>query len=335
MKINSVADVQTLVKNLRAGDRNALAQAITLAESSQAEHHTFRMELMEACMPFTGKSKRIGITGIPGAGKSTFIEALGLFLCTGGKQVAVLAIDPSSTRSGGSILGDKTRMNELSVHKNAFIRPSPGGNSIGGIAANTREAMLLCEAAGFDVVLIETIGVGQSETWVRSIVDLFLLLAVPNTGDELQGIKRGIMEMADMIVINKADGDMLNKAKQTRQQLLSAVHLFPFPESKVAVEIHEVSSLEKKGIESTWNSIEKYFSVIHTNGWKELQRKTQEKEWLHRLLHEEWSKMIHGLLNKSEWAELEKRIESGNTGVYKEVRALIESLKKKIRGENS
>ncbi|MFI5202990.1 MAG: methylmalonyl Co-A mutase-associated GTPase MeaB [Flavobacteriales bacterium] len=326
VKINNVADVRTLVENLRAGDINSLSQAITLAESVQPEHGPLRMELMDACLPFTGNAKRIGITGIPGAGKSTFIEALGLLLCNAGKKVAVLAIDPSSTRSGGSILGDKTRMAELSVHPNAFIRPSPGGNSIGGIAANTREALLLCEAADFDVVLIETIGVGQSETWVRSITDLFLLLTVPNTGDELQGIKRGIMEMADLIVVNKADGDMITKAKQTRQFLLNAIHLFPFPDSKIPVDVVEVSSLEKKGIDATWTAIEKYDEAIHTNGWKKTLRKAQEKEWFYRLLNEEWAKMIHSVISEKDWIELEKRIESGHSGIYREVNDIITRL---------
>ena len=204
-----------LIDGIRAGDRRALARAITLVESSRTDHRGQATEVLEALLPATGGSMRVGISGAPGVGKSTFIEALGLHVARSGLRVAVLAVDPSSARTGGSILGDKTRMPELSRHEHAFIRPSPGGTQLGGVARHTREAMLLCEAFGFDVVIVETIGVGQSEVAVADMVDLFLLLVAPGGGDELQGIKRGIMELADLVVVNKADGDLAAAAGRT------------------------------------------------------------------------------------------------------------------------
>ena len=222
--------VEELISGILHGDRTLLSRAITLVESSRFEHQQRAQQVIERCLPYSGKSIRLGITGVPGAGKSTLIEALGRYLTGHGHKVAVLAIDPSSERSKGSILGDKTRMEELSVDPNAFIRPSPSAGSLGGVARKTREIITLCEAAGFDVVIVETVGVGQSEVAAHSMVDFFLLLQLANTGDELQGIKRGIMEMADMITINKCELDR-NRSELAAGQFRNALHLFPMPES--------------------------------------------------------------------------------------------------------
>ena len=218
---------EILFEGIRTGEITALSAAITLLESTKPEDKKASNLLIQMCLPFAGNSIRVGITGVPGVGKSTFIEAFGMNLIQQGKKLAVLAIDPSSGKSGGSILGDKTRMNELSMAKNAFIRPSPAGNSLGGVARKTRESILLCEAAGFDYILVETVGVGQSETAVHSMVDFFLLLMLAGAGDELQGIKRGIMEMADALVITKADGDNVKRSNLARQEYQNAMHLFP------------------------------------------------------------------------------------------------------------
>jgi LAO/AO transport system kinase len=332
VSLKSVQDVRQLAQEIIKGNRLALAQGITLAESTHPKDGLLRVELLESCLPYSGKSLRIGITGIPGAGKSTFIEALGMHLCNRGEKIAVLAVDPSSAKSGGSILGDKTRMTALSVNENAFIRPSPGGDSPGGIAAHTREAMLLCEAAGFEIVLIETVGVGQSETWVRSISDMFILLTVPNTGDELQGIKRGIMEMADLIIINKCDGMQIENAHKSLQQLKSASHLFPYPDSKVQVEVLEVSSLENTGIDNAWNHIQQFFSVIEKNGWKNEQRKTQEEKWLHSLLNIAWLRMLKDAIPENEWRLMRDRVKNDQGSIYREVYNIISRIQSKFKG---
>ena len=234
------------LEGILRGEVSVLGQAVTLVESSLPEDHAIAQEVIEKCLPYAGKSIRIGITGVPGAGKSTFIEALGMHILQHGHKLAVLAIDPSSERTKGSILGDKTRMEELSVARNAFIRPSPSAGSLGGVARKTRESIVLCEAAGFDTVFVETVGVGQSETAVHSMVDFFLLIQLAGTGDELQGIKRGIMEMADGIAINKSDGTNIEKSKLARQQYKNALHLFPMPESGWNPEVITCSAIEKK-----------------------------------------------------------------------------------------
>ena len=238
--------INEFVQGIKEGSRALLSQAITLIESALPEHQSLSQELIKRCLPLSGKSIRIGITGVPGAGKSTFIESFGGFLTAKGHHLAVLAIDPSSERSGGSILGDKTRMEELSADERAFIRPSPSGGTTGGVARKTRESIILCEAAGYDTIIVETVGVGQSETAVHSMVDFFLLLMIPGAGDELQGMKRGIMEMADMIVINKADGDTLTLARKAKTEYTNAMHLFPLPPSGWAPAVLTCSSLENK-----------------------------------------------------------------------------------------
>jgi LAO/AO transport system kinase len=243
---------------IQRGDVAVLGQAITLVESALTKHRSIAETLIEKCLPLSGKSIRIGITGVPGVGKSTFIEAWGNYLTSLGHKVAVLAVDPSSQTSKGSILGDKTRMNDLAINPKAFIRPSPSAGSLGGVAQKTRESIILCEAAGFDVILIETVGVGQSETAVHSMTDFFLLLMLSGAGDELQGIKRGIMEMADHLTITKADGDNLKKAKLAASEYKNALHLFPAQESGYTPQVSICSALEKTGLDSIWSTIESY-----------------------------------------------------------------------------
>ena len=258
--------VEELVAGIRHGDRTLLSRAITLVESSLHAHQRKAQEVIERCLPYSGKSVRLGITGVPGAGKSTTIEALGKMLTAHNHKVAVLAIDPSSERSKGSILGDKTRMEELSVDPNAFIRPSPSAGSLGGVARKTREIITLCEAAGFDVVIVETVGVGQSEVAAHSMVDFFLLLQLANTGDELQGIKRGIMEMADMIAINKCELDM-QRSELAAAQFRNALHLFPMPESGWTVKVSLCSAYTKQGLEELWNDVMDYVTFTKGNGY--------------------------------------------------------------------
>ena len=258
--------VEELVSGILHGDSTLLSRAITLVESSLLAHQRKAREVIERCLPYSGKSVRLGITGVPGAGKSTTIEALGKYLTSHNHKVAVLAIDPSSERSHGSILGDKTRMEELSVDPNAFIRPSPSAGSLGGVARKTREIITLCEAAGFDVVIVETVGVGQSEVAAHSMVDFFLLLQLANTGDELQGIKRGIMEMADMISINKCELDR-QRSELSAAQFRNALHLFPMPESGWTVKVTLCSAYTKEGVAELWNSVMEYVTFTKQNGY--------------------------------------------------------------------
>ncbi len=268
-----------LLGKLKQGDRAALSQSLTLVESKNAEHRKAAEELTHQALPLSGKSIRIGITGVPGVGKSTFIEAFGQHLTSIGKKVAVLAIDPSSTKNRGSILGDKTRMNELSLNQNAFIRPSPSAGSLGGVARKTRESILLCEAAGYDVIIIETVGVGQSETAVKSMVDFFMLLMLAGAGDELQGIKRGIMEMADLLVINKADGDNLANAKRASGEYKRALHLFPPNPNEWIPRVSTASALEQNGMEDIWSVIGEFENHQKTKGYFEDTRKEQALKW--------------------------------------------------------
>ena len=258
--------VEEMVDGILHGDRVMLSRAITLVESSRFDHRAKAQQVIEQCLPHSGKSVRLGITGVPGAGKSTTIEALGKMLTALNHKVAVLAIDPSSERSKGSILGDKTRMEELSTDPNAFIRPSPSAGSLGGVARKTREIIILCEAAGFDTVIVETVGVGQSEVAAHSMVDFFLLLQLANTGDELQGIKRGIMEMADMIAINKSDIDQ-NRSELSAQQFRNALHLFPMPESQWSVPVVLCSAYSKMGLQDIWNKVMEYVAFTKKNGY--------------------------------------------------------------------
>ncbi len=263
-----------------------LSQAITIVESSRADHNKLGREIVTSCLPESGNSIRIGITGVPGVGKSTFIEELGSIISSSGKKLAILAIDPSSVRSGGSIMGDKTRMEKLAADKNVFIRPSPSAGSLGGVASKTRETIILCEAAGYDVIFIETVGVGQSEVTVHSMVDFFLLLMLPGSGDELQGIKRGIMEMADMIAITKADGDNKKRAERALADFKNALHLFPPNENGWIPTARSCSAYDRKGISEIWTVIQEF--IVHTrgNGWFDKNRNAQARSWMHQTIEE-------------------------------------------------
>lgn len=277
---------------LTTGNRQALSSAITLIESKLEDDKEEARNLLLKCLENPQKSWRIGITGVPGVGKSTFIEEFGRIILDKGLKLAVLAIDPSSSISGGSILGDKTRMQWLSVQENVFIRPTPSGLNLGGVAKHTRESILLCEAAGYDVILVETVGVGQSETVVHSIVDFFLLLMLAGAGDDLQGIKRGIMEMADALVITKADGENILKAKQARSQYASAMHLFPPKENDWIVPALTSSSIERQGLDDVWSAISSFFNRYTSNGWISKNRSQQELRIMKDYLGELWLEKI-------------------------------------------
>ena len=276
-----------LIEKIILGDKVALSRAITLIESTNPIHFEKANEVINECLPYANKSVRIGITGVPGVGKSTFIEAFGKHLTNIGKKVAVLAIDPSSTLSHGSILGDKTRMEELVKDEYAFIRPSASGESLGGVARKTREAIILCEACGFDTIIIETVGVGQSETAVHSMVDFFLLLKISGAGDELQGIKRGIMEMADAIVINKADGDNIQKAKMAQIEFNRALHLFPMKDSGWQPKVTTCSSITSDGISEVYAIILAYISQSTASGYFNSNREAQNQYWMMETINEQ------------------------------------------------
>lgn len=278
--------VQEYVDGIINGNRTILGQAITLIESSLPDHNQIAQKIIEKCLPYAGNSIRIGITGVPGVGKSTFIESMGKYITSKGNKLAVLAVDPSSERSKGSILGDKTRMEELATDPDAFIRPSPSAGSLGGVARKTRETIVLCEAAGFNTIFIETVGVGQSETAVHSMVDFFLLLMLAGAGDELQGIKRGIMEMADAIVINKADGENIRKAEQAKNEYQNALHLFPPTPSGWIPKVLTCSSLVKTGIDEVWEVINEFIEKQKSNKFFALKRKEQAKYWMYESINE-------------------------------------------------
>jgi LAO/AO transport system kinase len=278
--------VDEYVDGILAGNRSILSRAITLIESSLPAHSEKAQLIIEKCIPWSTNSFRIGITGVPGVGKSTFIEAFGMHLIGQGHKIAVLAVDPSSEISKGSILGDKTRMEVLANHPHAFIRPSPSAGSLGGVARKTREIIILCEAAGFDRVLVETVGVGQSETAVHSMVDFFLLLMLSGAGDELQGIKRGIMEMCDGMVINKADGDNLLKAQMARVQYQNALHLFPLPSSGWTPRVEMCSSIKKTGIHEVAGMIDEFSASTRNNGFFYKKRKSQQKHQMYEAIHQ-------------------------------------------------
>jgi len=298
------------------GNRTILSKAITIIESSLPEHQNTAKKIIEKCLPYSGKSTRIGISGVPGAGKSTFIEALGKHITQNSNKLAVLAIDPSSEKSKGSILGDKTRMEDLSNDANAFIRPSPAAGSLGGVARKTRETVILCEAAGFNTIFIETVGVGQSETAVHSMVDFFLLIQIAGAGDELQGIKRGIMEMADGIVINKADGSNIKKSELAAAEFRNAIHLFPMPASGWIPQVLTCSSVYKTGINKVWEMILGYCSFTNKNNYFELRRRDQARYWMYETinnqLHDSFyhNNEIKTLLKKLENEVLNDRLSS-------------------------
>nr|WP_262913946.1 methylmalonyl Co-A mutase-associated GTPase MeaB [Aequorivita vitellina] len=300
--------VSQLVSKILNQNQTALSQAITIIESTAKKHQKQAKEIIEQCLPHANKSIRIGITGVPGVGKSTFIESFGSLLIANGKKVAVLTVDPSSSISGGSILGDKTRMEELVKAPNAFIRPSASGDTLGGVARKTRETIILCEAAGFNVILIETVGVGQSETAVHSMTDFFLLLKLAGAGDELQGIKRGIMEMADSIIINKADGDNLKAAKMAKNEFNRALHLYPAKESGWAPKTLLSSALKNEGISEIWEVVSNYFETVKSNGYFQYKRKEQNKFWLMQTVESRLKSEFYA--NPSVKIELQKQLKA-------------------------
>ncbi len=297
------------VAGILEGNITILAQAITLIESNNPTHYAQAQEIIERCLPHSGKSVRIGITGVPGAGKSSFIEAVGNMVTSFNHKLAVLAIDPSSERSGGSILGDKTRMESICHNPNIFVRPSPSAGSLGGVARKTRETIVLCEAAGYDVIFIETVGVGQSETAVHSMVDMFMMLQISGAGDELQGIKRGIMEMADMMVITKADGENVTKAELAKAQYQGALHLFPLPESEWRPQVYTCSSLEGTGLEEVWQGVEQYLQHIELNGYFMANRNRQNKYWMYETINETLKSSFYNNPEiEAKMAEVEQRV---------------------------
>jgi LAO/AO transport system kinase len=279
-------DFEIYIRGVREQDRRLLSKTITLIESSRSDHQQLARKIVDELLPHTGKTVRLGITGVPGVGKSTFIESLGMYLVAAGHRVAVLAVDPSSSRSGGSVMADKTRMEKLSLEEHAFIRPSPSGGTLGGVARKTRETMLICEAAGFDVIIVETVGVGQSETTVASMVDFFLVLMLAGAGDELQGIKRGVLELADAIAINKADGDNIEKAKKAAKIYASALQMLQptLPNWKPPVLM--CSALEMTGIEDIWQTVMKFHQQFTTSGELKLKRQKQALDWLWSLVED-------------------------------------------------
>ena len=281
------ADPKMLIKGVRKHDRRLLSKTITLIESSRSDHQQLARKIVDRLLPHTGKAIRLGITGVPGVGKSTFIESLGMSLVKGGHRVAVLAVDPSSSRSGGSVMADKTRMEKLAVEENAFIRPSPSGGTLGGVARKTRETMLVCEAAGFDVIVVETVGVGQSETTVASMVDFFLVLMLAGAGDELQGIKRGVLELADAIAINKADGDNIEKAKKAAKIYASALHMLQPASPNWQPPVLTCSALEMTGIAEIWQMVMKFHKKFTSSGELEHKRQKQALDWLWSMVEDE------------------------------------------------
>lgn len=281
-----------IAEGVRAGNVRSLAKAITLIESRNLDHSLAATTLLDELLPDTGKAIRIGISGVPGAGKSTFIEAFGMDLVAQGHKVAVLAVDPTSQISGGSILGDKTRMEDLSRERNAFIRPSPAGGTLGGVARKTRETMLACEAAGYDVIIVETVGVGQSEITVASMVDFFLLLQLPNAGDELQGIKRGVMEIADAILINKAEGENRPRAELARGQYANALHMLKPKSLNWQVPVLLCSALQQEGIREAWLAIEQFREAMLESGELDARRRLQSSDWMWALLQDDLREMF-------------------------------------------
>ena len=328
-KRRKLMTVEEYVEGILKGNMPVLSQAVTLVESSRPDHQELAREILRQCLPYSGKSVRVGITGVPGAGKSTFIEALGSMITGEGHKLAVLAIDPSSERSRGSILGDKTRMEQLAGDPRAYIRPSPSAGSLGGVARKTRETVILCEAAGFDTIFIETVGVGQSETAVHSMTDFFLLILIAGAGDELQGIKRGIMEMADLVAINKADGNNLDKARLASIQYKNALHLFPPKPSGWDPQVMTCSALENSGVPEIWQTIQNYCQLTTSNGWFSTNRNQQSVWWMYETIHERLRQefyMVPGM--KQMIAEMEERVKKSEVTSFEAAQRLLDGANK-------
>jgi len=322
--------LDTIADGVRKGNIRSLAKAITLIESRNPGHSQEATELLDRLLSTTGSSIRVGISGVPGAGKSTFIEALGMLLIRRGHKVAILAVDPTSQLSGGSILGDKTRMEELARESNAFIRPSPSGDTLGGVARKTRETMLLCEAAGFDVTIVETVGVGQSEVTVASMVDFFLLLQLPNAGDELQGIKKGVMEIADAILVNKAEGDNRPRAEMARQQYENALHLLKPKSPNWRVPARLCSALHNQGIEEIWQTILEFAETMQQTGEFEAKRRLQASDWMWSLVMDELKDLF--LRNRNVAALIDQvqiGVRQGTSSPGAAAKRLIEAFRQK------
>lgn len=321
----SSLSLDAYVDGIKSSDRTILSRAITLIESTKAEHRELAQNIIEACLPDTGNAIRIGITGVPGVGKSTFIESLGNHIIDQGNKLAVLAIDPSSTRTKGSILGDKTRMESLATSDQAFIRPSPTGGSLGGVARKTRETIYLCEAAGYDTIFIETVGVGQSETAVHSMVDFFLLLMLAGAGDELQGIKRGIMEMADAIAINKIDEAKEKAVSQAVREYKNALHLYPETKSGWSPKVTTCSALTDKGIPEIWEIIQEYMQLTKGNGYFEDNRNRQAKHWMYDTITNRLTEHFYdNPAVKKKQKEIERKVLEGKLSSFKAAQQLLD-----------
>ena len=325
-------ELKEYIDGVLNGDRVILSRAITVIESNLESDKLLAKEIIQAILPQSGKSIRIGITGVPGVGKSTFIEVFGKHLISKNKKVAILSIDPSSQRSKGSILGDKTRMEELANMDNAYIRPSASGDTLGGVANKTGETMLLCEAAGYDVILIETVGVGQSETAVHGMTDFFLLLMLSGAGDELQGIKKGIMEMADIVVINKADGDNVQKSNLAKLQYQNALHIFPQSESGWSPVVGTASSTKNIGIDLVWNEILKYEDLVKKNGYFNRNRNHQQIQWMYNNINEELKYLFYNTATiKNQLEIIEKEIISSRISPVKASQKILKAFKDSLK----
>lgn len=320
-------DPEFYVSGVRSGNRKALAKTITLIESALPDHQELILGVIERLLPFTGNAIRLGITGVPGVGKSTFIESLGMTLMGRGHRLAILAVDPSSTHSRGSILGDKTRMEKLAVHPDAFIRPSPSGGTLGGVTRKTRESILVCEAAGFDVIMVETVGVGQSEVSVASMVDFFLLLMLAGAGDDLQGIKRGILELADAIVVNKADGDNLDNALQARKIYSDTMQLFASKPAGWVPPVLTCSALHMNGIDKIWDTVVDFHKKMTATGSLAQKRKQQALDWMHTLLEDGLKNWFYQIPEvKKQMPELARAVETGTATPTAAAKKLIDFL---------
>lgn len=325
--MSKIFNIHEMTDGILSSNISYVSKAITLVESTRPEHQEQAQQIIDQIIKYSGNSFRLGITGVPGVGKSTFIESFGLEVIDRGHKLAVLAIDPSSQLSKGSILGDKTRMEQLSVHPKAFIRPSPSSGSLGGVARKTKESIIICEAAGYDYIFVETVGVGQSETAVHQLTDFFLLLMLAGAGDELQGIKRGIMEMADGMVITKADGNNVDKAKSARVEYARALHLFPPTESNWIPEVLTCSSTENKGIKEVYEMIDKYRRHTTLNHFFETKRANQTKQWLHQTIHDALIERFYSNpVVREEILKIEKQLEQNRINPYQAAMDLLKKI---------